>query len=113
MSEASLFSSTAPGVARKSRYTLAQDTIASIDSEGGFVALGRDGNGVPFIVSDTKAGLLAVPVRSVVCALQSEAIPVADVVQVMRDAGKLDILAAAVAAASPKAVKPAPAVKVA
>jgi hypothetical protein len=100
---ASLFASNAPRVARKSRYTLAPATIASTDAEGGIVALGEDGNGVPFIVSDTKTGLLAVPVQAVVTALQAEAIPVADVVKVFADVGKLDILAAAVAAAKPKA----------
>lgn len=98
----SLFASNAPRAQRKSRYTLSQDTIASVDANGGIVALGLDGNGVPHIVSDTKTGLLAVPVADVVTALQAEAIPVADVVQVMADAGKLDVLAAAVAAAKAK-----------
>lgn len=107
MSE-SLFSLNAPRAQRKSRFTLAQDTIRAVDGEGGIVALGKDGNGVPVVVSDTKVGLSAVPVADVVTALTAGAIPLADLVTVMQGAGKLDELATAIAAAK-KAAEPKPA----
>lgn len=106
----SLFSSHAQAPVKASRFTW-QGNLAPTREEGGKVGLARDPQKVPYIVHTIGRQLDAIPVHCVVTALASEAIPMADVVKVMQDAGKLDALAAVVKAAQepPKAAKPAPA----
>jgi hypothetical protein len=101
---AGLFNSHATAPTKVSRFTL-QGTFAPSIEDGGRIALARDPQKVPYLVHQLARSIDAIPVHCVVSALQHEAIPVQDVVTVYADAGKLDVLAAAVAAAKnpPKA----------
>jgi hypothetical protein len=97
----SLFTSHAGTPVKASRFTL-QGVFAPSREEGGRIALARDPNKVPYLVHQLARSVDAIPVHCVVTALQAEAIPLADVVQVYSDAGKLDaLLAAATAAKNP------------
>jgi hypothetical protein len=106
----SLFNSHAGAPVKASRFTFAGTMVPSIEA-GGQVGLARDPQKVPYLVHALARSLDAIPVHAVVTALQAEAIPVADVVQVMKDAGKLDVLMAACAAAKNPPKAPAPAGK--
>lgn len=100
----SLFTSHAATPIKASRFTFS-GSFAPSREEGGKVGLARDPQKVPYLVHALARSIDAIPVHCVVTALQTEAIPLVDVVKVMQDAGKLDALAAAVAAAQnpPKA----------
>jgi hypothetical protein len=105
---ASLFTSHAGTPIKASRFTF-QGTFAPSREDGGRIALARDPQKVPYLVHQLARSIDAIPVHCVVTALQEEAIPIADVVRVYGDAGKLDVLSAAIAAAKapPKAPTPA------
>lgn len=92
----SLFSTKAPGAGKKSRFTLLPG--ATPTPEGGLAGIGTDPNNVPYLVHQLPRSVEAITAQAAALAIANGAVPVADLVGVYAETGKLDILAQAVAA---------------